>query len=163
MDSMITKRANFRVANRIVAVVFAGLLMGSVIVGCAGNQNPETESQAEVAVTEVSAMPSGLTFQEQVEWYIQYDQYEEAFALVRAADQQLAETRELLVATHMTYALHLTYGSLVDMRTRMPEALRHFRRVVELDPANERAKAEIAQIEGIYRSLNREIPQGIAE
>jgi Flp pilus assembly protein TadD len=163
MDSMITKRANFRVANRIVAVVFAGLLMGSVIVGCAGNQNPETESQAEVAVTEVSAMPSGLTFEEQVEWYIQYDQYEEAFALVRAADQQLAETRELLVATHMTYALHLTYGSLVDMRTRMPEALRHFRRVVELDPANERAKAEIAQIEGIYRSLNREIPQGIAE
>jgi hypothetical protein len=163
MDSMITKRANFRAANRIVAVAFAGLLMGSVIVGCAGNQNPETESQAGVAVTEVPAMPSGLTFQEQVEWYIQYDQYDEAFALVRSADQQLAETRELLVATHMTYALHLTYGSLVDMRTRMPEALRHFRRVVELDPANERAKAEIAQIEGIYRSLNREIPQGIAE
>jgi Flp pilus assembly protein TadD len=163
MDSMSTKRVNLRAANRIVAVVFAGLLMGSVIVGCAGNQNPETESQAEVAVTEVPAMPSGLTFQEQVEWYIQYDQYEEAFALVRSADQQLAETRELLVATHMTYALHLTYGSLVDMRTRMPEALRHFRRVVELDPASERAKAEIAQIEGIYRSLNREIPQGIAE
>jgi DNA-directed RNA polymerase subunit F len=45
----------------------------------------------------------------------------------------------------------------------MPEALRHYRKVVELDPENAQAKAEIEQIEGIYRSLDREIPQGVAE
>jgi hypothetical protein len=137
-------------------------LLTVALVGCASEPDSPAVSEPAV-VAEVPPMPDGLPFREHVEWHIQYDQYDEAFALVRAADPDVAETRELLIATHMTYALHLTYGSLTDMRTRMPEALRHYRRVLELDPGNERATAEIAQIEGIYRSLNREIPQGVAE
>jgi tetratricopeptide (TPR) repeat protein len=120
----------------------------------------ETEvRQFEQPVVDLSAM----SFVERVQYYIENSDFEEAFALLKAADQSDPTVQELLLATHMTYALELTYGSLTDQRTRMPEALRHYRRVLELNPGNAQAQAEIEQIEGIYRSLNREIPQGVAE
>jgi tetratricopeptide (TPR) repeat protein len=132
--------------------VFIPLFIIAVFVGC---------GKTEVAEPVVDL--DSLSFAEKVEYHIQNDQYDEAFVLVRGADANDPVAADLLLATHMTYALHLTYGSLTDMRTRMPEALRHYRRVLELDPGNERAKAEIKQIEDIYISLNRDIPEGIAE
>lgn len=157
-------RAVFEAPRKPVRRVSVLIACCLTVIGCSGD-SPETATSdpSEAVVAQVPDMPAGLSFREQVEWHIQYDQYEQAFAVVRLADPQAGETRELLLATHMTYALHLTYGSLTDMRTRMPEALRHFRRVVQMDPGNERALAEIRQIEGIYQSLNRDIPQGIAE
>lgn len=136
-----------------IIIVFAVL---SMFIAC--NQ-AEAPQQPETPPVDLSAM----TLSGKVEYHIENNQYDEAFALVRAADQANPEVLELLLATHMTYALELTYGSLTDQRTRMPEALRHYRRVLELDPGNQRAVAEIEQIESIYRSLNREIPQGVAE
>ncbi len=100
---------------------------------------------------------------EKIEFHIENDQYDDALNLLRPLDENDQQIKELLIATHMTYGLNLTYGSLTDQRTRMPEALRQFRRVLELDPSNTSAQAEIDQIEGIYRSMNREIPQGVAE
>jgi hypothetical protein len=137
--------------NRI-SKVFLPFLMLVVFAGCAKTEVAEQ-------VVDVDSM----SLSEKVEYHIQNDQYDEAFVLVRGADANDPVVADLLLATHMTYALHLTYASLTDMRVRMPEALRHFRRVLELDPGNERARAEIKQIEGIYESLNRDIPEGVAE
>lgn len=108
---------------------------------------------------------SGLSFAERVEFYLQNEQFEDAFDELADADPENAELRDLQLAAHLTYAIYLTYSHVSPdvMRTRMPEALRHYRRVLQLDPNNARARAEIEQIEGIYRSLNREVPQGVAE
>jgi hypothetical protein len=45
----------------------------------------------------------------------------------------------------------------------MGGALRHFRKVLQLDPGNSRAQAEIDQIEGIYTQMGRPIPEGVAD
>lgn len=90
------------------------------------------------------------------------DKYEEALDILRESDQDEDTVRQLQIATHMNYALYLTHESDMQMTERMPSALRHFRRVLELDPGNARARAEAEQIESIYRSLGRDIPEGVA-
>lgn len=75
---------------------------------------------------------------------------------------------EQLATAHLGYGIWLVYYGvdLTDqnsMKEIMPMALRHFRRVLELDPSSDKAQSEIAQLEGIYRSLGREVPQGVAE
>jgi hypothetical protein len=138
------------------------------LTACGSDSNvPYSEpSQTQAAVAVPFELPSDFasySLQQKVEFHIQNDQYTDALDLLKGQDENEVQIRELKIAAHMTYALSLTYGSLTDMRTRMPEALRHYRRVLELDPENAQAKAEIDQIEGIYRSLNREIPEGVAE
>lgn len=144
----------------VVAVVVALTACGSETESTTQTAQAETNTPV---VVELPADFESYTLQQKIEFHIENDQYTEAFALLRGQDENDAVIRELKIAAHMTYGLYLTYGSLTDMRTRMPEALRHYRKVVELDPENAQAKAEIEQIEGIYRSLNREIPQGVAE
>jgi len=142
----------------VVAVVVA-------LTAC-GSETPATETtqvEATPAPVEYPADFDTFSLQQKVEFYVENDLYTEALDALRGQDESDQQIRELKIAAHMTYGLYLTYGSLTDMRTRMPEALRHYRKVVELDPENAQAKAEIEQIEGIYRSLNREIPQGVAE
>lgn len=90
------------------------------------------------------------------------DEYEEALDILRNTDHDEDIVKQLLIATHMNYALYLTHESDMQMTERMPSALRHFRRVLELDPGNVRARAEADQIESIYRSLGRDIPEGVA-
>jgi Flp pilus assembly protein TadD len=134
------------------------------LTACATEQSSESnlQSQASIEVQLPSDFES-YTLAQKVQFHIQNDQYNDALGLLNGLDAEDSEIKELKIAAHMTYALSLTYGSLTEMRTRMPEALRHYRRVLELDPGNAQAKAEIEQIEGIYRSLNREIPTGVAE
>ncbi len=144
------------------------LLVVAVVVAltACGSETPSTENaqlQETPATVEYPADFDTYSLKQKVEFYIENDKYAEALDALRGQDENDVEIRELKIAAHMTYGLYLTYGSLTDMRTRMPEALRHYRKVVELDPENAQAKAEIEQIEGIYRSLNREIPQGVAE
>lgn len=68
------------------------------------------------------------------------------------------------IAAHYNYGIYLEYyANSKEMRTRMTDALKHFRRVLEIDPDNAEAQAEIEQIEGIYRSMGRDIPQGVAK
>jgi hypothetical protein len=136
-----------------------------VFAGC-GVDTPSSETDSYEDTTAQVAYPAdfdAFSLQQKVEFFIENDLYTDAFDVLRGQDETDQQIRELKIAAHMTYGLYLTYGSLTDMRTRMPEALRHYRKVVELDPENTQAKAEIDQIEGIYRSLNREIPQGVAE
>ena len=90
------------------------------------------------------------------------NEFEEALDILRDSDQDDDTVNQLLMATHMNYALYLTHESDMGMTERMPSALRHFRRVLELDPGNARAQAEADNIESIYRSLGRDIPEGVA-
>lgn len=100
-----------------------------------------------------------------VQHYNETDQYDDAFEVLGSSLAKEHEHYEQLrLATHLNYALYLTYeAEQVPMTQRMPDALRHFRRVLELDPQNERAEAEIALIESIYNQLGRDIPEGVAE
>jgi tetratricopeptide (TPR) repeat protein len=141
------------------------LILGALVVfsGCSETQESETSSVELKVTAEKPDNFESLPLVEKIEFHIENDQYDDALNLLRPLDESDQQIKELLIATHMTYGLNLTYGSLTDQRTRMPEALRQFRRVLELDPSNSSAQAEIDQIEGIYRSMNREIPQGVAE
>ena len=141
------------------------LILGALVVfsGCSETQESETSSVELKVTVEKPDNFESLPLVEKIEFHIENDQYDDALNLLRPLDENDKQIKELLIATHMTYGLNLTYGSLTDQRTRMPEALRQFRRVLELDPSNTSAQAEIDQIEGIYRSMNREIPQGVAE
>jgi hypothetical protein len=141
------------------------LILGALVVfsGCSETQESETSSVELKVTVEKPDNFESLPLVEKIEFHIENDQYDDALNLLRPLDENDQQIKELLIATHMTYGLNLTYGSLTDQRTRMPEALRQFRRVLELDPSNTSAQAEIDQIEGIYRSMNREIPQGVAE
>ena len=141
------------------------LILGALVVfsGCSETQESETSSVELKVTVEKPDNFESLPLVEKIKFHIENDQYDDALNLLRPLDENDQQIKELLIATHMTYGLNLTYGSLTDQRTRMPEALRQFRRVLELDPSNTSAQAEIDQIEGIYRSMNREIPQGVAE
>jgi hypothetical protein len=44
-------------------------------------------------------------------------------------------------------------------RVKYPTALRSYREVLKYDAANQTAKQNIAQIEGIYKSMGRPVPQ----
>lgn len=69
-----------------------------------------------------------------------------------------------LAKAHLAYGIFLEYyGEHLAMRDRMTGSLAHFRRTLQLDPSNEKAVAEIAQIESIYSQMGRPIPQEIAE
>jgi hypothetical protein len=75
---------------------------------------------------------------------------------------------EMLRDAHLAYAVWMEYYGVDtanpnSMKEIMPAALSHYRRVLQLDPQNDKAIQELAQIEGIYKQMNREVPQGIAE
>ena len=107
--------------------------------------------------------PSG-DLAEQVQAHNQNDEFEDALDLLREADQNDNEVQQMQETIHMNYALYLTYeAEHLGMTERMPDALRHYRRVLEFNPDHEQAQEEIDQIEGIYEQLGRDIPEGVAE
>lgn len=76
---------------------------------------------------------------------------------------QQATLHSLLINTHLAYASYLTHeADHLAMGQRMGDALRHFRRVVELDPENSIALTHVELIEGIYAQMGRDVPEGVA-
>jgi tetratricopeptide (TPR) repeat protein len=107
---------------------------------------------------------SGMPLTQQVVYLVELDEYEHALELLGNADQYDPQVMQLKRDTHLLYGLWLTYSAdSVQMSERMGGALRHFRRVLQLDPGNSRAQAEIEQIEGIYTQMGRPIPEGVAD
>jgi tetratricopeptide (TPR) repeat protein len=120
--------------------------------GCSG----EAES------TDPTYVPEGTTV-EQVQFLVDANRFEEALDILRDATDD-ETTIVLLRDTHLHYGNWLMYhADTIHMTDRMPKALRHFRRVLELDPGNRTARSNIEQIEGIYRQMGRDIPEGVAE
>ena len=68
-------------------------------------------------------------------------------------------TKQDLVEAYLAFADYMTYESTVSPREgKYHRALIEYRHALELDPGNAKAASEIAQIEDIYRSMNRPVP-----
>lgn len=84
------------------------------------------------------------------------DKVAEAKADVKADD---AHSQMALIEAYMAFGDYMTYESPVSPREgKYHRALIEYRHALELDPDNEKAQIEIAQIEDIYRSMNRPVP-----
>lgn len=64
-----------------------------------------------------------------------------------------------LVAKHMTAGNYLMFEANLSPKKKYKPALKHYRRVLELDPSNAEAQRNKTQIEEIYTSMGREIPK----
>ena len=88
--------------------------------------------------------------------------YPEAIALLdkaHAAKPKSVEVTKALADANMEAAdSYMADASLPPMR-KYPAALRAFRRVLELDKTNQKAKDNVTQIEDIYKQMGRPIPQ----
>lgn len=64
-----------------------------------------------------------------------------------------------LIAKHMTAGNYLMFDANLSPKKKYKPALKHYRRVLELDPSNAEAQRNKTQIEEIYTSMGREIPK----
>lgn len=69
------------------------------------------------------------------------------------------ETKKKLVQATYDLGRKIEYDDSLPPFVKYPQALKLFRRALELDPAHKEAIAEKEQIETIYRSMNKPIPQ----
>ncbi len=122
-------------------------------------QAPQDQSQPELPEETHSG-----NLEATIEQFLSEKRYEEALGILRESDGDTEELESLKVRTHLAYANYLTHeADHLGMGERMADALKHFRRVVELDPDNSQAQTHIDLIEGIYEQMDRDIPEGIAE
>jgi tetratricopeptide (TPR) repeat protein len=68
------------------------------------------------------------------------------------------ENKKSLVEKHMAAGVYLMYQANLNPKKKYGPALKHFKRVLELDPNNQEAIANKMQIEDIYNSMGRPIP-----
>ena len=64
-----------------------------------------------------------------------------------------------LIAKHMVAGNYLMFEANLSPKKKYKPALKHYRRVLELDPSNAEAVRNKTQIEEIYTSMGREIPK----
>ncbi len=99
---------------------------------------------------------------ERVDQLIAEDNYPKAITLLEDAnpDETEADIPELKEKTHLNYGLYLEYrgpeGS--TMRDRMTSALQQYIEVLNINPENEKARAEIEQIMSIYDTMDGKSP-----
>ncbi len=88
--------------------------------------------------------------------------YEEAIAALDAESKKSPKSAEVKTALGDAYTAQ---GESIMMNAQMPPfrkypaSLRLFRKAVEADPANKKAKGHIDTIEGIYKQMGREVPK----
>jgi len=83
---------------------------------------------------------------------------------LKKADISVSENAAALAKAYVEMGIFMEYyGDHLGMKERMTGSLAHFRKALQLEPGNSKAMAEIAQIEGIYKQMGREIPQDVAE
>lgn len=142
-------------------ILVAGSL--TMLVGCASDESDNTNMSAQAQEMSQEPVPEGPVL-EQVQFLVDNNRFEEALEKLKAEDTSDTQIRTALRDTHFLYGEWLMYhADSVQMNVRMPTALRHFRRVVQMQPDNEAAQANIQQIESVYRSMDRPIPEGIAD
>jgi hypothetical protein len=137
--------------NRLIPTFF----VLSVLFIAACSSDPAVEPQA---ATETPATLRGV-----VELAIEQDRYEDALTALAAADSTAPERTDLLFAAHLTYGRWIMNNqNTQQMGQTMPQALRHLRRAQQLFPGEPQSLELINLIEGIYKQMNRPIPEGVA-
>lgn len=63
-----------------------------------------------------------------------------------------------LIAKHMAAGNYLMFEANLSPKKKYKPALKHYRRILELDPSNAEAQRNKTQIEEIYTSMGRPIP-----
>lgn len=144
--------------------LLCSLLVFSLSLTFCGEQqtdDPETVTPQEETANTANKNES---LEIQVTQLIDQNEYERALELLRQSDEEPQRVEELKAGTHLAYAHYLTNeADHMEMGKRMPDALRHFRRVLELDEGNTMAQNYIDRIESIYEQMGRDIPEGVAE
>ncbi|MCX6163735.1 MAG: hypothetical protein NTU73_02550 [Ignavibacteriae bacterium] len=69
------------------------------------------------------------------------------------------ENKKLLLDKHMAAGNYLMFQADLNPKKKYGPALKHFKRVLELDPNNQEAMNNRMQIEDIYNSMGRPIPK----
>jgi tetratricopeptide (TPR) repeat protein len=88
--------------------------------------------------------------------------YDDAITGLEAAHKKTpasAEVSKALADAYLAKADSLMADEQLPPRMKYPPALKAYRQVLTYDKANKRAQAQIASIEGIYKSMGRPIPQ----
>ncbi|MFD2531080.1 hypothetical protein [Gracilimonas halophila] len=100
-----------------------------------------------------SESKSELTLKQQIDNFIAEQQFEEAHSLLDEQEESegIAEQREKV---HLQHGIYLIYNAdPASMRENANNALREFIAVLEINPENEKARAETEQILNIYRTF----------
>ena len=143
------------------------LLVALLLTTACGNKNEEPQMQDDAgAQMEQSDAPQqdisneALTeIDPQIQMYIgKVNEARQAYD-----ENPDAKTKEALENAYIAFGDYMTYESPVSPRKgKYRRALVEYRHALALDPDNEKVKREIQQIEEIYRSMGRPIPQGDA-
>jgi hypothetical protein len=95
---------------------------------------------------------SQMSLEQQVDQLVTEAKFDEAMELLD--DTSSEEALKLREDVHLRHGIYLIYNSdPSQMRESANNALREFVAVLELNPENEKARAEIEQILGIYRTF----------
>jgi len=88
--------------------------------------------------------------------------FDEAIALLDPAYKKTPNDAALakeLATAHLQYGDFYMYNQELPPRQKYPNALRQYRQVLTFDKTNKDAQTKIKQIEDIYKSMGRPIPQ----
>ncbi len=101
---------------------------------------------------------SSQTLDQQVDVLVQEQKFDEAISLLD--NQESSESvSSLKERVHLQHGIYLIYNAdPSQMRENANNALREFIAVLEINPDNEKARAEIQQIINIYRSFPNRQP-----
>lgn len=88
--------------------------------------------------------------------------FEEALAVLdplHKSSPKDAEVNKALAEAHLKYGDSFMYNENLPPRQKYAPALRQYRAVLAVDPANKDAQGKITLIENIYKQMGRPVPQ----
>ena len=88
--------------------------------------------------------------------------YDEAITLLETehkSQPKSAEVKTALAQAHLSYGDSLMNNAQLPPFRKYPGALKQYHSVLQYEPENKKAKENIALIEGIYKSMGREVPK----
>jgi tetratricopeptide (TPR) repeat protein len=88
--------------------------------------------------------------------------FEDAIALLEPAyksNPKDAEVSKALADAHLKYGDSFMYNEQLPPRQKYRPALKQYREVLAIDPANKDAKTKANMIEGIYKQMGMPVPQ----
>lgn len=124
---------------------FALLLMTAAVLvtGCSEPKADGEKMKQALALVDSGSYQEGLTQLEEM-------------AKASPNDQALKVS---LIAAHMKYGHFYMFNDTLSPKEKYPNALKHYRAVLKLDPNIQEAKDNAKQIEDIYAMMGRPVPE----